>query len=78
MQESQLKPTYLCWICGKAVDLKTCKTDDHGMAVHEECYALKVTLAIESRRLTDRKPAHRVIRPLPADGPSQSERRSAN
>jgi hypothetical protein len=24
-----------CWIRGKAVDLKNCKTDEHGLAVHE-------------------------------------------
>lgn len=35
----------MCWICGKAVDLKTCKTDEHGSAVHEHCYAAKIALA---------------------------------
>ena len=28
-----------CWICGKTVDLNTCKTDERGLAVHEPCYA---------------------------------------
>ena len=30
-------PSYLCAICGKSVDLKTCKTDGDGKAVHHEC-----------------------------------------
>lgn len=38
-------PTLICWICGKAVDLETCKTDDHGSAVHGLCYLAKVSLA---------------------------------
>jgi hypothetical protein len=41
-----IHPTQMCWICGKAVDLKTSKTDEHGSAVHEQCYAAKVALAI--------------------------------
>ena len=60
MQESQFKQTDYCWICGNAVDLKTCKTDEHGMAVHEECYLTKVALGKKSRRLMVRKPAHRI------------------
>ncbi len=78
MQEFQFHRTYFCWICGKAVDLRMCKTDDHGMAVHEDCYVLKVTLAIESRRLTVRKGAHRVAHPLPSDEPSELRRRTAS
>jgi hypothetical protein len=38
------QPTGMCWICGKVVDLKTCKTDEHGNAVHGECYAANVAL----------------------------------
>ena len=37
--------TQMCWICGKAVDLKTCKTDGYGNAVHGQCYAAKVASA---------------------------------
>jgi len=33
-----------CWICGHAVDLNTCKTDEYGKAVHEPCYAAKIKL----------------------------------
>lgn len=36
---------HTCRICGKAVELKTCKTDEHGHAVHERCYADNVALA---------------------------------
>lgn len=60
MQESQCKHTYFCWICGHALELETCKTDEHGMAVHENCYILKVVLAKESTRLMARKPAHNI------------------
>jgi hypothetical protein len=60
MQKSQCKHTYFCWICGHAVDLETCKSDEHGMAVHENCYVLKVALTKESKRLMVRKPAQRV------------------
>jgi hypothetical protein len=31
-----------CWICGKAVNLNTCKTDEHGLTVHEECYVARI------------------------------------
>jgi hypothetical protein len=50
-----------CWICGSAVDLQTCKTDKHGVAVHEDCYSLKVALATESKRLVVRKRVHRMV-----------------
>jgi hypothetical protein len=33
-----------CWICGKAVTLEQCKVDEHGLAVHEECYVARVAL----------------------------------
>jgi hypothetical protein len=29
-----------CWMCGKAVSLEACKVDEHGRAVHDDCYAL--------------------------------------
>jgi len=49
----------MCWICGKVVDLKTCKTDEHGNAVHEQCYAAKLALAYGSptSRKSPLKPA---------------------
>lgn len=44
--------TYFCWICGNAVNLKTCVTDENGMLVHEDCYATRVALANESTRVS--------------------------
>jgi hypothetical protein len=35
-----LKP-HACWICGKAVDLNNCKTDERGLPVHESCYVAR-------------------------------------
>jgi hypothetical protein len=29
-------------MCGKPVSLETCKIDEHGNAVHEECYAERI------------------------------------
>lgn len=37
-------PVYLCWMCGKRVDVETSKTDEQGKAVHEACYAARLTL----------------------------------
>jgi hypothetical protein len=37
----------MCWICGKAICLETCTTDEHGYATHEECYVAKLSLANE-------------------------------
>jgi two-component sensor histidine kinase len=36
-----------CCICNSPVPLETSKTDEHGQAVHEECYVLKVCLMTE-------------------------------
>lgn len=33
-----------CLICGREVSLKDCKTDEHGRAVHEDCYAQQLKL----------------------------------
>jgi hypothetical protein len=33
-----------CWICGKPVRLEKCKIDEHGQAVHENCYATRLKL----------------------------------
>lgn len=33
----------ICWICGKLVSLEQCKIDEHGMAVHEDCYTTRIT-----------------------------------
>jgi hypothetical protein len=44
VQTFPLKNTYCCWICRNPVDMRTCKTDEHGMAVHGDCYFLKLWL----------------------------------
>lgn len=69
MQTSHFKHRYFCWICGKAVELETCKTDEHDMSVHGDCYYLKVALGTEAMRPV-RKPAHRV-RVILSDVPSR-------
>lgn len=38
---------HLCWVCGKPVDVATCKTDEYGEAVHETCYIVRLALERE-------------------------------
>ena len=45
IKPTPLEPTRMCWICGRSVSLESCKIDENGNAVHEECYATKVALA---------------------------------
>lgn len=52
----EITHTYDCWICGNPVDLRTSKTDEYGMAVHEDCYAAKTALATEAARQTEKTP----------------------
>lgn len=33
---------FACSICGKNVDITTCKTDEFGRPVHSFCYATKI------------------------------------
>jgi hypothetical protein len=33
-----LRGIFRCWICGRRVALEDCKIDEHGYAVHENCY----------------------------------------
>ena len=35
----------VCCICEGPVPLETCKTDEHGKAVHEECYMHKIAFS---------------------------------
>ena len=49
---------YFCSICCKSVDLGTCKIDEHGRPVHEDCYTAKVA-------------AESVTRKMPPDGESR-------
>jgi hypothetical protein len=32
-----------CWMCGKMVDLRACKIDEHGVPVHESCYIARIS-----------------------------------
>jgi len=64
--------TYYCWICGNAVDLRTSKTDEYGMAVHENCYVAKTALATEASRLTEK--TSRLSRHWPAALPLHKTR----
>jgi hypothetical protein len=34
--------SFVCSICGKQVDITTCKTDELGKPVHNVCYAEKL------------------------------------
>ena len=44
-----------CWICGKAVDLNTCKTDERGLALRvvlrRPNRETRVAPSVQSRRL---------------------------
>lgn len=42
LQNRSVNP--LCSICNRRVPLENAKTDEHGWAVHEECYVLKLRL----------------------------------
>jgi hypothetical protein len=43
-------PTILiCSICRTPVAIEASKTDEHGHAIHEDCYTLKVRLAHASK-----------------------------
>ena len=50
------RPTLMCWICGRAVRVNSSKTDEHGCAVHEQCYVAKVALVKEYHRLGQTPP----------------------
>jgi len=39
-----------CWICGRLIDLKTCKTDEYGNAVHESCCATRIRKMFVSKK----------------------------
>jgi hypothetical protein len=40
MPESTICP--LCAICGESVRIETAKADEHGQAVHEACYVIRI------------------------------------
>jgi hypothetical protein len=45
---------YSCWICDNILDLRTCVTDEDGIAVHPDCYL--TMLALQSITLTKKPP----------------------
>jgi hypothetical protein len=49
----------LCSICNRRVALENAKTDEHGLAVHEECYVLKLRLKLASSEAL-REPKNRL------------------
>jgi hypothetical protein len=55
--------TLTCWICGKALSLESCKIDEHGQPVHEECYVAVVRLRSGSRQQASH-PTVRLLHPL--------------
>ena len=48
-----IRPTQMCWICGKAVNSDTVQTDEHGSAVHAQCHAARLALAKASLNLIE-------------------------
>ena len=46
-------PGPICPLCGKAVELKTCKTDSNGTAVHEDCYVAEITAKRREEQQTE-------------------------
>jgi hypothetical protein len=52
-----LKALKTCWICGTNVSLEECKVDEHGLAVHENCY-LVVLAIVNAQQPSPRKRFH--------------------
>jgi hypothetical protein len=50
-----LRATPTCWICGRPMELGSCKFDEHGQPVHEDCYVAKL-VADRPDRIEDRYP----------------------
>ncbi len=44
-----LRATPNCWICGRPAELESCKIDEHGQPMHEDCYIAKLALDRETR-----------------------------
>ena len=54
---------HVCWICGRAIALETCKIDEVGYPIHEECYVARVALDSESTRLSKAPPPSTTVPP---------------
>jgi len=61
--------TTMCFICSKPIPLEIAKSNDYGLAVHEECYVLRMKL---EKATTVRK-----FPGVAADGRGESARRDA-
>jgi hypothetical protein len=59
------KVTKFCWVCGRDVSLEKCKTDEHGLTVHEQCLAKR------------KKPKSDSARPKPSQPRDSSPDRTA-
>ena len=46
-----LQLTHICSLCGNPVSLESCRTDEHGWAVHEICYVKEIVLGRHADRL---------------------------
>ena len=42
--------SFICSICGKSVDMTSCKADEFGNAVHGPCYAAKLSRESDARK----------------------------
>jgi hypothetical protein len=52
-------PPLICWVCNQPIQLETCKTDEHGNPVHEQCQFLRMAMAKPPAtvKVADSKPA---------------------
>ena len=48
-----IRPTQMCWVCGKAVNPDKVQTDEHGSIVHAQCHAARLALAKASLGLIE-------------------------
>jgi hypothetical protein len=55
----------LCAICKESVNLEESKTDEHGQAVHENCYVWTVELKKPRRRIGQMGAVHEYHRLSP-------------
>jgi hypothetical protein len=61
MSDTSAPPVWVpsCALCNRPVELETCKADERGSAVHEECYVRKVRVS------ADRVPIPPLVVPPP-------------
>jgi|HubBroStandDraft_6_1064221.scaffolds.fasta_scaffold25895_6 hypothetical protein len=60
-----------CFICKESVNLEECKTDEHGRAVHEDCYVWHVILKKPRRVIARTEPVYerrKLMTPLMSAG----------